>query len=67
MPNLLLEMALNGLLEESESWSCAGRIPRLASLAQNEYASYKKWLLTEGLKCAQAEYDSRMSKLERAA
>lgn len=33
MPNLLLEMALNGLLEESEPWRCAGRIPRLASLA----------------------------------
>ena len=31
MPNLLLEMALNGLLEESESWRCAGRIPRLTS------------------------------------
>jgi hypothetical protein len=29
-------------------------LARLASLAQNEYASYRTWLFAEGLKCAQA-------------
>lgn len=33
MPHLLFEMALHGLLEESEAWACTGGAPRLASLA----------------------------------
>ena len=33
MPHLLFEMALHGLLEESEPWVCRAGVPRLASLA----------------------------------
>lgn len=33
MPNLLFELALHGLLEESEVWACMAGAPRLASLA----------------------------------
>lgn len=33
LPHLLFEMALQGLLDASESWVCAGRVPRLTSLA----------------------------------
>lgn len=33
LPQLLFEMALHGLLEGSEAWSCEGGVPRLASLA----------------------------------
>ncbi len=33
LPHLLFEMALHGLLEASETWTCEGGVPRLASLA----------------------------------
>lgn len=40
-------------------------VARLASLVQNEYANYRTWLFSEGLKCSEAVHATRVDPTRR--